>query len=152
MNTSGKLPASRRDFLALLWQGSLGLSGLLGMAGFARFLSYTPSQVSETRFDLGPVEQFSTSSITIIQKAQTAIIPTQDGFEALSLICPHLGCQVENNPDGFECPCHGSVFLEDGSLVRGPAFQPLHKFHLELSAEGHLILDTSVPVDFSGEN
>ena len=37
--------------------------------------------------------------------------------------CPHLGCQLEWNPDSlsWECPCHGSRFDYRGRLLDGPA-------------------------------
>lgn len=37
--------------------------------------------------------------------------------------CPHLGCQLEWNPDErtWDCPCHGSRFSFDGQLLDGPA-------------------------------
>jgi Rieske Fe-S protein len=44
---------------------------------------------------------------------------------AISTICTHLGCIVKPGPDGFECPCHGSRFGPDGTVVKGPAPTPL---------------------------
>lgn len=39
--------------------------------------------------------------------------------------CPHLGCQLEWNPDekSWDCPCHGSRFDYKGRLINGPAQQ-----------------------------
>jgi cytochrome b6-f complex iron-sulfur subunit len=41
--------------------------------------------------------------------------------------CTHLGCTFPWNPvdDQFQCPCHGSLYAPDGSVVRGPAPLPL---------------------------
>ncbi|HVB29832.1 MAG TPA: ubiquinol-cytochrome c reductase iron-sulfur subunit [Terriglobia bacterium] len=46
-----------------------------------------------------------------------------DGVEVLSAVCPHLGCEVPWNADEgkFMCPCHGSQFAPDGSVIQGPA-------------------------------
>ena len=40
-----------------------------------------------------------------------------------SPICTHLGCQFDWNPASghFECPCHGSVYAPDGTVLGGPA-------------------------------
>lgn len=48
-----------------------------------------------------------------------------DDVEVLSAVCPHLGCEVPwNAAEGkFMCPCHGSQFAPDGSLLRGPALR-----------------------------
>jgi len=42
---------------------------------------------------------------------------------AVSVKCPHLGCQLEWNPDekSWDCPCHGSRFDVQGRLLDGPA-------------------------------
>ncbi|NLF35153.1 MAG: FAD-dependent oxidoreductase [Clostridiales bacterium] len=41
--------------------------------------------------------------------------------------CPHLGCQLEWNPDerSWDCPCHGSRFDYRGNLLDGPAQEDL---------------------------
>lgn len=46
-----------------------------------------------------------------------------DQFVALSSICTHAGCRISyNHSNGnFPCPCHGSVFAADGSVITGPA-------------------------------
>lgn len=40
-----------------------------------------------------------------------------------SPICTHLGCQYNWNPASghFECPCHGSIYAPDGTVLGGPA-------------------------------
>lgn len=41
----------------------------------------------------------------------------------VSVKCPHLGCQLEWNPDdkSWDCPCHGSRFDYKGNLIDSPA-------------------------------
>lgn len=41
----------------------------------------------------------------------------------VSVRCPHLGCQLEWNPDelSWDCPCHGSRFTYEGTLIDNPA-------------------------------
>lgn len=41
--------------------------------------------------------------------------------------CPHLGCQLEWNPDekSWDCPCHGSRFDYRGKLIDNPAQKDL---------------------------
>jgi thiosulfate dehydrogenase [quinone] large subunit len=48
-------------------------------------------------------------------------------FTALDAVCPHEQCTVGfvSPTDGFACPCHGSRFHADGSLINGPATRGL---------------------------
>ena len=45
----------------------------------------------------------------------------------VSIKCPHLGCQLEWNPDekSWDCPCHGSRFDYKGNLIDNPAQENL---------------------------
>lgn len=45
----------------------------------------------------------------------------------VSIRCPHLGCQLEWNPDekSWDCPCHGSRFDYKGKLIDNPAMKDI---------------------------
>ncbi|WP_050030997.1 FAD-dependent oxidoreductase [Verrucomicrobium sp. BvORR034] len=47
----------------------------------------------------------------------------QGQVHTVSSVCPHLGCIVGWNAadQTWDCPCHGSRFHKDGSLLAGPA-------------------------------
>jgi nitrite reductase/ring-hydroxylating ferredoxin subunit len=51
------------------------------------------------------------------------------GLHAVSLRCTHLGCLVRFNAAerSWDCPCHGSRFDIDGSVLEGPAVHPLER-------------------------
>ena len=59
---------------------------------------------------------------------KVGVYRTEDGtLLAVSVKCPHLGCQLEWNPDekSWDCPCHGSRFDVYGHLLDGPAQKDL---------------------------
>lgn len=55
--------------------------------------------------------------------------------------CTHLGCTFPWNPNDqqFQCPCHGSRYAPDGTVVRGPAPLPLKIFHVTVIDNSILI-------------
>ncbi len=53
-------------------------------------------------------------------------------LHAVSLRCTHLGCLLRFNgaERSWDCPCHGSRFDIDGSVLEGPAVRPLARRQL----------------------
>ncbi len=51
----------------------------------------------------------------------------QGSLHAVSSVCTHLGCVVKFNTaeKTWDCPCHGSRFGVDGTVLDGPAARPL---------------------------
>jgi cytochrome b6-f complex iron-sulfur subunit len=141
MNTHS---VTRRDFLSLATRGMLWLSGLLGLGGVLRFLSYKPAPPPPKRFEIGPESSFPLGSRTVLPEIPALLVRSQQGFTAISLVCTHLGCTVEsrgtNSPAAFVCNCHGSRYDKDGLVTKGPAVQPLATLVVEHTADGNLIV------------
>ncbi len=135
---------SRRDFLKLFTNFLFGLGGLLGLGGLVRFFSYQPDPGPPTEFDLGDANNFPPGSRTILPDIPAVVYNIQGKHVAYSLTCTHLGCTIE--PDGekdFACPCHGSRYTKDGSVLKGPANKPLRQLRLEKLEDNTLKLYTN---------
>jgi Rieske Fe-S protein len=79
---------------------------------------------------LGPTSDVPTGGGVIYTDQEVVVTqPTAGDFVGFSAICTHQGCTVgEVAGSTINCPCHGSQFsIEDGSVVNGPATQPLPK-------------------------
>lgn len=131
---------SRRNFLRLTSRLLLGLGGVLGLGGLIRFLSYKPDPPPPSRFEIGPAENYPPDSRTVLPDLPALLIHEPQGYRAISLVCPHLGCNVEVQTSGFTCPCHGSRFGAQGELLQGPAAAPLPQLRVEVTAEGGLVV------------
>ena len=131
---------TRRDFLKLATNSLLGLSGALGLGGIVRFLSFEMDPAPPSQYDLGSAESYPLGSRTLMMHIPAVLIHNEEGFTALSLVCTHLGCAVEQKDGAFECPCHGSRYDNQGAVTRGPSNAPLRKLRVETSETGNLIL------------
>jgi cytochrome b6-f complex iron-sulfur subunit len=60
-----------------------------------------------------------------------------DAVLAVNPTCTHAGCIVDWNGDQqvFACPCHGSQFAPDGSVIQGPADRSLQTYSASIQQE-----------------
>lgn len=68
--------------------------------------------------------------IVEVQGERLGVYREPDGtVHAIRPRCPHLGCELSWNPDetSWDCPCHGSRFHFDGSLLDNPAQENLER-------------------------
>ena len=67
---------------------------------------------------------------------------TGTGYLALQAECPHAGCEIAWVPEDrqAECPCHGSRFAGDGTLLNPPARSDLSAYPADLDANGDVVV------------
>jgi Rieske Fe-S protein len=112
-----KLFKGRRNFLkAVAWSSIIPAFGLWLSASSMRSL-----------FGSSP---YSVRISSLVNGSQISgdylIIKRSNGIQVFSAICTHLGCRLKDISDEtIICPCHGSHFAADGSVIRGPALKPL---------------------------
>lgn len=133
----------RRDFLneAAFWTtvGAFGFAAL----GVARMPKpgVFPGQSSVVK--IGPPGEYPVSKEPQRVPGQNLfIVHDAEGYAAIGAICTHLGCVVATNPEGFDCPCHGSRFTHEGRVTHGPAPSPLLWFEMSLAPDGQIVVDT----------
>lgn len=68
-------------------------------------------------------------------------------LSAMSLVCTHQECMLNQSSSGFTCPCHGSQFDRSGKLLTGPAKTDLNWFKLSLDQKRQLVVERSEIVD-----
>lgn len=67
-----------------------------------------------------------------------AVYRQEDGkLEVVSAVCSHMSCIVNwnNAEQSWDCPCHGSRFKTDGTVLEGPAYEPLQNVDFEDKAD-----------------
>lgn len=139
---------NRRQFFIRIGATSLATAGV-GAAVFGwRYLSpnvlYEPSPVVSA----GKPERYPANSVTLDVKLGIFVVRSPAGFYALNAVCTHLGCLTVWKPDSgvIACPCHGSTFQRDGTVIAGPAPRPLPWLKMWMGDDGTLMIDRSVRV------
>jgi Rieske Fe-S protein len=63
---------------------------------------------------------------------RVAVCKVEGAVHAVSAKCTHMGCIVSwnNGEKSWDCPCHGSRFNYDGTVIQGPANRDLEKASL----------------------
>lgn len=102
-------------------------AGLLAAGCSSTTADPTPAEATQPTTPapgpLGPASEVPAGSAKIYPEQQVVVSQAEAGtFVGLSAICPHQGCEV-GSVDGATiiCPCHGSTFALDGSVLSGPA-------------------------------
>jgi len=138
---------SRRGFfqLALGWlAGAFAIAA--SAAGAVRFLMpnvlFEPSQA----FKAGKAEDYPDASVTFLEEERVFIVRQGNTFRCVSAVCTHLGCTVNRAEGGYHCPCHGSIFDDQGTVKSGPAPRGLDWFEISVGKDGRLLVDKDIRV------
>lgn len=68
------------------------------------------------------------------------LLATPGGFVAVSPICTHRGCTVDVHGERLVCPCHGSTYDREGTVLKGPAQRALTRYPVERAGDVLTIL------------
>lgn len=144
---AGEQVPARRRFLQWLIGGTLGLAGLAIATVSEQFMMpplTTPRLAPAVVPDKGapPLGQGR-----YVPAVRAYLMRDEQGYFALSAVCTHLGCLVEQRAAGYQCPCHGSHYDRAGRNLTGPAARPLPHWALTRNAQGDLVIDPNTMVD-----
>jgi nitrite reductase/ring-hydroxylating ferredoxin subunit len=137
---------SRRDFLRQLSFLSASVAGFLVLLSLLRQLIPKISP-SGKKIKLGKMGSFPLNTYTYLPEHKIFIYRDHSGLKAISAVCTHLGCTLEKNETGFQCPCHGSFFNTRGNVISGAASKDLPWYRLYRSADGQIMVDLAGTVD-----
>jgi 3-phenylpropionate/trans-cinnamate dioxygenase ferredoxin reductase component len=124
---------AERDGADLVVVGRRGMSTamryLLGSVS-SKVAHYAPSDVLVVLGEGGSVDDIEPGQGAIVEMSgrKVAVYREPGGqIQALLARCTHLGCTVGWNPAArtWDCPCHGSRYRTDGSVLQGPATRAL---------------------------
>lgn len=138
-------PMPRRDVLGLLSLWSMGLTLLFATVGMLRMPKAAVLPSPSKKFRVAIPETLPAGEAFVPPGRTSALFRDSGGVYAISIVCTHLGCIVKPTAQGFECPCHGSAFATDGSVVRGPAPRALSWLKVT-SSGGTIVVDEDAAV------
>ncbi len=90
---------------------------------------YGDSAPDATQFRLEDVQAGEGRVVNLDGKKLAVYRNLENDLEIVSAVCTHMKCIVHwNNAEkSWDCPCHGSRFNTDGSVIEGPAYRSLEK-------------------------
>ena len=144
----------------LLWGGLIASFGAAGIGlltigpRFSSWLTrvlrpkplFEPSNIA----DVGRPSDFGVGMHTQYLKThRICVVRNSERLYAIYARCTHMGCTPDwsSSEQKFRCPCHGSDFCMgsafdgDGMNCEGPAPRPLDRVHVELNAEGRVMVN-----------
>ena len=131
---------SRRRIVWLSVAGFLGTSFLMFLRFFLPRAIFEPSSV----FRIGTAGDYSLGvDDKLQQQYRVWVVKTSDRLFVINAVCTHLGCTPDwkSSENKFKCPCHGSGYDFEGVNFEGPAPRPMDRAHVELDAEGQIVVN-----------
>jgi cytochrome b6-f complex iron-sulfur subunit len=132
----------RRRFIWTAIGAFLAANFLMFLRFFFPRALFEPSPVFRigypSDFQLGVDEKFK-------QQYRIWVVREADRLFVIYGRCTHLGCTPDWKPseNKFKCPCHGSGYTPEGINFEGPAPRPMDRAHVEMDAQGQIVVDTS---------
>jgi nitrite reductase/ring-hydroxylating ferredoxin subunit/uncharacterized membrane protein len=146
LSLSARRSGRRRTGIALSLAGFTAASFSAWLGGQLSFREGVG--VNQTAFDQAPAEW--TAVLTEGELAESTLQHAKAGDLDVLLVrhsgriyamddrCSHRGCSLHegklNDDETVTCPCHGSTFRLDGSIVKGPATAPQPGFMVRSEA------------------
>ncbi len=138
---------TRRTVLAILGLG--GLIALMQACGASLFGFLYPNamKIPPSIFSLGRPEEVLSNEGKVFIPKQKAFVEVANGkVRVQTAVCTHLGCTVHMVETGYQCPCHGSTYDQEGHNTGGPAPRPLIYFTCSMDASGEVQVDKTRPI------
>ncbi len=144
-----ELSYSRRGFLKLV----AGFAGLVGVGvAISSVKIPVPSKASSSTTSQSGAPADAIANINTLEVGTPVYFYFPSGYpnvliknpdnslSAVSVLCTHICCECQYVPSAnlIECPCHGSVFQTDGTVVRGPAQASLPQVELKVDKDGYI--------------
>ncbi len=145
-----ELDYSRRGF----FRSFLGFAGLIGVGvvlGSVKLPAPPPTQTAASPVPSG-LPSGAIANVNTMKLGAPVYFEYPSGYpnvllskadgtvSALSLLCTHVCCQCDYLPTDnvIACPCHGSAFDLDGTVLYGPAIEPLPKILVRVDPSGNV--------------
>ena len=136
--------SSRRRFLGMV--GGIAATGVCGCSSGS-----APSPIGDV--PAGNASSLPVGTLKPIDGEPVCIGRDAGGVYAMTLTCTHQGCDIADggtvSAAGLQCPCHGSQFDANGSVVRGPAASPLVHYAVSADSAGNLTIHGGAEVGAS---
>ena len=97
----------------------------------------------------GNVSATKVGTLSVVPNAPVILARDEQGLYAMTITCPHQGCDVNPSGNKLDCPCHGSVFDSDGNVLQGPANTGLVHFAVSVDAAGAITVNGGSQVSAS---
>ena len=126
---------TRRYFLKVIAAGTATsaavLTGCYGGGGGA------PESVGDVT--AGNVSALQVGQVKGVPGSAVFVGRDANGVYAMTTTCTHQGCDLASGDitsTTITCPCHGSQYDLNGTVVRGPAPQSLTHYAVSIAADG----------------